>query len=161
MGQVKHEMASFALSVLAGMVLAVTAIISDRFAIPYAIIALPVGAGAGVVLLPAALFARWDAECRLSFLWVVVPSTVATFLGSVVGGVPLGALVSVPAYLISCGVVGGLAIPRRRRLNWYRSGYCSTCGYDVRGLGGDLCPECGNIARVRPKIRVGREIMRP
>lgn len=153
MARTRHELASVGLSVLAGMVFAMLACLGDI----------------GLVLSPAALFARWDKECRVSFAWVVVPTAAVTLCVSLViflsslevgAGLVSGFLVSVPTYLLACVVVGLLAIPRRRRLRWYESGCCSHCGYDVRNLREERCPECGKVARLRPPMRVAANVLR-
>jgi hypothetical protein len=35
------------------------------------------------------------------------------------------------------------ALHRRRRATRAKRGLCVACGYDLRGSGGDVCPECG------------------
>jgi hypothetical protein len=50
-------------------------------------------------------------------------------------------LFAVPPYLLLVLVGSGIAmIQRRRRL---RRGCCTACGYDLAGLDGSRCPECG------------------
>ena len=34
---------------------------------------------------------------------------------------------------------------KRRRANTLREGRCPSCGYEVYGLTGDICPECGKL----------------
>ena len=47
-----------------------------------------------------------------------------------------------------CGVLGGIAFARmevhdRTRQHRLRMGLCSHCGYELRGLSINQCPECG------------------
>lgn len=48
---------------------------------------------------------------------------------------------SIPPYLLLVFVGGGIAMRRRSRRR--RSGLCIACGYDLSGMDGSRCPECG------------------
>ncbi|MCH9057265.1 MAG: hypothetical protein IIB55_01415 [Planctomycetes bacterium] len=50
-------------------------------------------------------------------------------------------LFTIPAYLVLVIVGAGTAMLRRRRRR--RKGLCTACGYDLAGLNGGRCPECG------------------
>lgn len=39
--------------------------------------------------------------------------------------------------------VVGWVVRRVRWVRWRRRGWCLTCGYDLRGIEGERCPECG------------------
>lgn len=39
-------------------------------------------------------------------------------------------------------------IVRRRRCRLENAGVCAKCGYDLRGLSGSVCPECGQSIRI-------------
>jgi len=47
--------------------------------------------------------------------------------------------------VLSAPVAGWVWVRRWRRV---RRGRCASCGYDLRGLGGGTCPECGGRASV-------------
>ena len=160
MDSTAHTLSSAGVSALAGMLFAVLSGLPDPLLYPFLLLMLIVGAVLGLALSPLAIWARADRACRLSFAWVVAPTAALTWLASAVGGVWIGFLVSVVTYGVTCVVVGFLALPRRRRLRWYIDGRCSSCGYDVRGLEGPKCPECGEIARVRPRVRVPLDVLR-
>ena len=162
MDRTNHELVTVGLSILTGgIVVPVAAAIADPAVLDYAVLTVSIGASLGSLLVPAALFARWDMECRASFAWVVVPTAVLTWLASDMRDAGVGFLVSVATYITTCVLVGLVALPRRRRLNWYYSGCCSNCGYDVRGLEGPKCPECGKDTTIKPRWRVPPEVMRP
>ncbi|QKK09270.1 MAG: hypothetical protein HND58_14630 [Planctomycetota bacterium] len=160
MNSTQHSLTSIGLSVAAGAAFGLLSSTGDPLVQDFFPIAVFVGGVVGFVLSPAAGWARADAECRASFAWVVVPTAVLTWSASEMRGAGVGFLVSVATYLISCSIVGLVAMPRRRRLNWYAGGCCSSCGYDVRGLEGPKCPECGEIARVRPATRKTAAVLR-
>jgi predicted amidophosphoribosyltransferase len=47
----------------------------------------------------------------------------------------------IPTFIFTiCSIPAFVALRRRRRA---RHGYCSNCGYDLRGSM-DACPECGS-----------------
>ncbi|MFG0244099.1 MAG: hypothetical protein ACF8R9_15040 [Phycisphaerales bacterium JB054] len=160
MNSTQHSLTSIGLSVAAGAVFGLLASVGDPFVQDFFPFAMFVGGVVGFVLSPAAGWARADAECRASFAWFVVPTAVLTWVASEMRGAGMSFLVSVETYIVTCVIVGLLALPRRRRLNWYAGGCCSSCGYDVRGLEGPKCPECGEIARVRPRVRVPLDVLR-
>jgi|GEM_PF-2689821 len=161
MDRTEHTLLSVKVSALAGMLFAVLSGIPDPSLYPFLFPMLIVGVVIGFVLSPAAVWARADPECRPSFAWVVAPTAALTFLASAGWrDMWLAFLVSVATYLVTCLIVGLVAVPRRRRLNWYIDGRCTVCGYDVRGLEGPKCPECGEIARVRPRVRVPLDVLR-
>lgn len=114
----------------------------------------------GMLTCPAAGVALADPECRPSFGWVFWPTLVVATLGGAMGGPALAVIASVAVYIGSAVAVGLLARPRRRRLNWYRTGRCSSCGYDMAGLEAQTCPECGCNGRVRPYVRVPPDVLR-
>jgi hypothetical protein len=51
--------------------------------------------------------------------------------------------------MFACTVRGTVRDIRRhqRALKYMRDGRCGWCGYDVRGLAGGVCPECGKAVR--------------
>ena len=51
-------------------------------------------------------------------------------------------LFTMPAYLVLVIVGAGTAMLRRSRRR--RRGMCTACGYDLAGLNGGRCPECGH-----------------
>lgn len=156
-----HTTHSVGLSMLAGIFFAFAA----AFGSPIALIVLPIpvvlGAMFGLVCSPAAVYARADMECRPTFITaVLVPAHVA-WVASLLGGPIVAVVATFVVYVGSCVGLGLLARRARRRLEWYRSNRCTTCGYDMTGLPPERCPECGNIAGVRPRIRVPMEMLRP
>jgi hypothetical protein len=77
---------------------------------------------------------------------------------------PLAALLGLPV-LIAVGVVILLAVAlsagavrRRRYLDRERRGLCSRCGYDLRGVRHDCCPECGLLVLRRRDPVTGKEL---
>lgn len=156
-----HTTHSVGLSILAGCVFATAA----AFGWPIALIVLPVpvmlGAMLGLVCSPAAVYARADIECRPSFLAAVITTTPIAWVASMVGGPFISIAATFVAYVGSCVGLGLLARRTRRRLDWYTSNHCTTCGYNMTGVPTERCPECGAIARVRPRIRVPSNVLRP
>jgi len=55
-----------------------------------------------------------------------------------------------PVYAAGVGVWG--VRWARRRLAW-KEWQCKGCGYDLRGLAGGVCPECGRAAGGAPRER--------
>ena len=58
----------------------------------------------------------------------------------------------VPAYI----VLASAAFIRNRSHPVYPRGHCTTCGYNLRGSPGGICPECGTPFeghRTKPAIR--------
>lgn len=156
-----HTTHSVGLSMLAGCVFAIAA----AFGSPFALIVLPIpvmlGAMLGLLWSPAAMYARSDIECRPSFLLAVVAPTPVAWATSLSSG-PLVAIAATSiAYVGSCVGLGLLARRSRRRLDWYTNNHCTTCGYDMTGVPTERCPECGAIARLRPRIRVPSKVLRP
>ncbi len=50
-------------------------------------------------------------------------------------------MAATPAFLLFAARGFRSRLRRRRRMK----GLCMTCGYDIRGNAGDICPECGNV----------------
>ena len=77
---------------------------------------------------------------------------------------PLSALLALPA-LVAIGVLIVLpvmfwasAVKRRRYLERESRGLCSDCGYDLRGIRHDRCPECGALVIRRRDPVTGKEL---
>lgn len=144
-----HNAHSVGLSVLAGCVFAMAAALGDPFAL--IAFAIPLGAILGFVCAPAAIYARADIECRRTFLLAVVPTTTVSWAASLLGGPFVAILATLVVYVGSCVGLGLLAVRTRRRLNWDHSNRCTTCGYDMQGLDGVTCPECGRDTTIKPR----------
>ncbi len=161
MDRVAHTNASIGLSMTAGSIFAVAAALAEPAALAVLPIPVIVGGFLGLICAPAAVYARHDMECRPSFLLAVLPTAATSFLACAVGGPGVAVLATFAVYSISCITLGLVARRSRRRLIWYHSNRCTTCGYDMTGVPTERCPECGNTARVRPRIRLPAEMLRP
>lgn len=161
MNRAAHTNASIGLSMAAGCLFAIAAAMPDPTAIMFLPIPVIIGVMLGLLCAPAAVLARADMECRRSFLLAVLPTCVVSYGVSVVGGPGAAILATVATYVALCVTLWLLARRIRRRLNWYRSNRCTSCGYDMAGISASRCPECGNTARGRPPIRVSTRLLRP
>lgn len=54
-----------------------------------------------------------------------------------------GALAFVVAWCLPWGMLSVVVLIRRRRWPIFPPGQCVRCGYDLRGLPDNVCPECG------------------
>ena len=60
-----------------------------------------------------------------------------------VHGVPRGVVVEVGAGPLAAAGGVSLAVALVARRGRHIAGHCRGCGYDLRGLGAGMCPECG------------------
>jgi hypothetical protein len=149
------------ISTFCGCIFAATAACSDPTLMDFILVAILAGALIGFFTSPAVFFAISDPETRPSFVTVLAPTLFVSFFSGLFTGPLPALLLTVCCYIGLCVAVGVLAKRRRRSLDWYDASRCSTCGYDLAGLDSLRCPECGNIARARPKLRDPRERVIP
>lgn len=157
----QHTIGSLVLSTACGMAFAFAAIPGFPLAIFVLPFVLLFGALVGLFLSPAAIFALADRETRPSFAWVVVPTCTVSFIASIARGPFFAVLATAVVYAALAGAVSVVAGRRRSRLRWHEAGLCGYCGYDVRGLKGQTCPECGGNTTIRPRWRVPIAVLRP
>jgi hypothetical protein len=70
-----------------------------------------------------------------------------------------------PGFAVNCGVFGmvwlwiiGWPVARR----WMRAGVgcCQSCGYDLKGIAGEVCPECGGRSERAGKSDAPGEVVK-
>lgn len=148
-------------SICSGCVFAVIAAIGVPEALIFFEVVLFIGGTIGLITSPAAVYALALPECRPSFAVVVTPTCAVAFAGSVLGGPGVAIVATALVYVVLCLVVGTVALRRRKHLEWFFGHGCPGCGYDMRGLEGGTCPECGKGTSIKPRWRVPLEVMRP
>lgn len=151
--------ASIAGSIASGVAFASACAVASGFA-DALIYAWVIGGAIGFVMSPLAYAALADSECHVSFGWVFWPTFWATALISVADPA-LGMFASVIVYASANIGAAAVAAVRRRQLDRYNAGHCTFCGYDLSGVSGEICPECGRGPSVRPAIRVSKAVLRP
>ncbi len=52
-------------------------------------------------------------------------------------------VVTIPLWMISLGAIAGFVLAWRAGWMGRKAGLCPGCGYDIRALPSDRCPECG------------------
>lgn len=112
------------------------------------------GAMAGAVTSPIAVLAM----IRTDFISPLVVTFLASSLAALTAVIhpAVGLLASLVAYLAAC-IVTLIRVPQ----TWPRPippGACVSCGYDLKGLDADHCPECG---KQRPSPRQCRVCLNP
>lgn len=116
---------------------------------PMAVLAFIFGAVAGLVTCPVLIFGLWHGPMLPGLVWIVMPTTVAAFVGGALtpsnGGPLFSMVVAISVYVLTSFVRGIVGLTKgRSRL----AGSCAICGYDFAGLAPEVvCPECGS-ARV-------------
>jgi hypothetical protein len=80
----------------------------------------------------------------LGLAWTLVSDTADETLLWVLSVTAGGTILSL-AFVY--GVMTLVVFARRRLWPVYRNGYCRRCGYDLRGLTEERCPECGTAFR--------------
>lgn len=103
-----------------------------------------VGGGIGVLCSPAMIFALWHGRIVMGLAWIAPVTVFAAFMAGrmtpTTMGPELSVGVSAGVYVLACMVRGGVLFhAAAQRMKWM----CRTCGYDLRGLRGGVCPECG------------------
>lgn len=124
-------------------------------ALPYAtdaavvLIATFVGLICGLVMMPVMILGAWRRNTGIAALLQLVGGAVTAGVSSGLigansrtGGSPVIAILFTAAAVVVIAVITRVVLPRRPGLI-RRAGRCSYCGYDVRGLTSDICPECG------------------
>lgn len=98
----------------------------------------------GLLCSPVFVFALALGPWKSGLAVTAGPTAAVAFLGASArggeDGVMLGAGLAVCTFLMACaarGVYGMVKYPNPKR--WE----CRGCGYDLRGLSGGVCPECG------------------
>lgn len=89
----------------------------------------------------------WRKSLSAALPMVFAPALIAAFLaGRHFGNDPWSAPISVGTLLIACAIVWYFMpdLYPVRRPGWQHR--CRSCGYDLRGLPGKACPECGQKA---------------
>ena len=77
---------------------------------------------------------------------------------------PLAAMLALPVVIVVAAVVLLVVVlsvneaKRRRALDRERRGLCSKCGYDLRGIRHEQCPECGFLVIRRRDPVTGKEL---
>lgn len=99
------------------------------------------GAFAGLALAPLLAFALWHGPVLTGTFIILGACSIAEASVARVAPV-LTILVSVVAYPVSCVAVGAWSRLRADDLRSPRD-LCPACGYDMSGLSGQICPECG------------------
>lgn len=121
---------------------------------PMAVLAFVFGAGAGFLSCPALVFGLWRGPMLSGLAWIVMPTTIAAFVGGAMtppdGGPLFSMVVAIGVYVLASLVRGIIGLTKGRPRT---AGACASCEYDFAGLAPEVvCPECGS-ARVESEQR--------
>jgi hypothetical protein len=99
----------------------------------------------------AALVAALRTGAQACFAGVFFGLCLGCFLGGLLpggGAVMLGMLLAIAS--VPVGILGGVSTYRQTiESERTRQGLCRRCGYDLRGINTERCPECGTRLRLR------------
>lgn len=90
----------------------------------------------------------------LLIIWI--PAGLGAVFGSLVTELWSAQLLGVPAGMLGAGYVGVLLARHFSQPPEREPGHCPNCGYDLRGLTKDRCPECGEPFNFRQVFGHGR-----
>lgn len=103
----------------------------------FGVFALPFGAIAGALSIPAIVFALKDRALLPGIAMIYVASAIVAYFTGRMG--PLSAFITF-FVLVIASKVARMVLPM---LPVFSPGACQHCGYDLRDLASAKCPECG------------------